>query len=182
MHLGLAGGAPGFEPEPFSLLWQRSMLQSLRASLRETQRLVRRNRSSMAEQDAARWPRSLLDDGDRLLDVFDVLRTRKLDAAPHPGPRRSAPRPGAVDRPRRRVHRLRGRAGPADRRALDQALPVERRRRDRPLARLRRAGRAGDVERAWPRRRDPGGAARAVAAGVDRADDGGVRRTATWRG
>ena len=47
MHLGLAGGAPGFEPEPFSLLWQRSMLQSLRASLRETQRLVRRSRSSL---------------------------------------------------------------------------------------------------------------------------------------
>ena len=49
MHLGLAGGAPGFEPEPFSLLWQRSMLQSLRASLRETQRLVRRSRSSLAD-------------------------------------------------------------------------------------------------------------------------------------
>ena len=79
MHLGLAGGTPGFEPEPFSLLWQRSMLQSLRASLRETQRLVRRSRSSLAEQDAA-LAAVVLDDGDRLLHVFDVLRTRKLDA------------------------------------------------------------------------------------------------------
>ena len=50
MHLGLAGGAPGFEPERFSLLWQRSILQSLRASVRETQRLVRRNRASMSPE------------------------------------------------------------------------------------------------------------------------------------
>ena len=85
----------------------------------------------------------------------------------HPRPRRPAPRPGAVDRARRRVHRLRGRARPADRRALDQALAVQRRRRDRPLARLRRARRAGDVDRARPGRRDAGRVARAVAAGVD---------------
>ena len=29
MHQALAGGADGFEPEPFTLLWQRSILQSL---------------------------------------------------------------------------------------------------------------------------------------------------------
>ena len=80
MHQGLAGGAPGFEPERFSLLWQRSTLQSLRASLRETQRLVRRNRSSMTP-DADALAGVLLDDGDGLLGVFDVLRTRKLDGA-----------------------------------------------------------------------------------------------------
>jgi maltose alpha-D-glucosyltransferase/alpha-amylase len=79
MHLGLAGGAPGFEAEPFSLLWQRSILQSMRASLRETQRLVRRNRSSLTEQDAA-LAAIVLDEGDHLLDVFGALRTRKLDA------------------------------------------------------------------------------------------------------
>ena len=31
LHLALAGGAPGFEPAPFTLLWQRSIQQSLRA-------------------------------------------------------------------------------------------------------------------------------------------------------
>ncbi len=80
MHLGLAGGAPGFEPEPFSLLWQRSIVQSLRASLRETQRMVRRNRPGMTADDGA-LADLLLDDGDQLLHAFDELRTRKLDAA-----------------------------------------------------------------------------------------------------
>jgi maltose alpha-D-glucosyltransferase/alpha-amylase len=79
MHLGLAGGAPGFEPEHFSLLWQRSMLQSLRASLRETQRLVRRSRSSMTAH-ADELAATLLEGGDELLGQFDALRTRKLDA------------------------------------------------------------------------------------------------------
>ena len=80
MHLGLAGGAPEFEPEPFSLLYQRSILQSLRASLRETQRLVGRNRATMAPQaDAA--AAVLLEEGDRLLGVFDLLRSRKLAAS-----------------------------------------------------------------------------------------------------
>ena len=79
MHLCLAGGAPGFEPEPFSLLWQRSILQSLRASLRETQRALRRARKRFAEDEAA-LAAAVVDDGDRLLATFEPLRTRKLDA------------------------------------------------------------------------------------------------------
>ena len=114
MHLGLAGGAPGFEPEPFSLLYQRSILQRLRASVRETQRMVRRNRTRLSEGDGA-LADVVLDRADELLGAFDVLRTRKLDASADPGPRRPAPRSGAVDRPRRGVHRLRGRARPSDR-------------------------------------------------------------------
>jgi maltose alpha-D-glucosyltransferase/alpha-amylase len=51
----------------------------MRASLRETQRLVRRRRSSLTEQDGA-LAAVVLDEGDRLLDVFGALRTRKLDA------------------------------------------------------------------------------------------------------
>ena len=79
LHLGLADGAPGFEAEPFSLLYQRSILQSLRASLRETQRIVRRNLDRMPD-DARELAAVVLDDGDRLLGAFDVLRRRKLDA------------------------------------------------------------------------------------------------------
>ncbi len=79
MHLNLAGGAPAFEPERFSLLWQRSIVQSLRASLRETQRAVRRNRSTIA-YDAEPMAIEVLDHGDQLLGSFDALRTRKLDA------------------------------------------------------------------------------------------------------
>jgi maltose alpha-D-glucosyltransferase/alpha-amylase len=80
MHLNLAGGAPAFEPERFSLLWQRSIVQSLRASLRETQRAVRRNRSTMPA-DAEPMVAAVLEHGDQLLAAFDTLRTRKLDAA-----------------------------------------------------------------------------------------------------
>jgi maltose alpha-D-glucosyltransferase/alpha-amylase len=80
MHLALAGGAPGFEPERFSLLFQRSIQQSLRGAVRETQRAVRRNRSSLAP-DAAELAAVLLEHGDRLLVAFDGLRSRKLDAA-----------------------------------------------------------------------------------------------------
>ena len=116
-------------------------------------RCGRRSASSVATSTGcpttpASWQQSLLDDGDRLLGAFDDLRTRKLDAAPHPGPRRPPPRPGAVDRARRRVHRLRGRARSTDRRAVDQAVAAHRRGRDHPLARLRREGRAGHVDRA----------------------------------
>ena len=80
MHLNLAGGAPAFEPERFSLLFQRSIQQSLRQSLRETQRAVRRNRAS-SPPTPRRWPSGCSSDGDRLLAAFDTLRTRKLDAA-----------------------------------------------------------------------------------------------------
>ena len=80
MHLNLAGGAPAFEPERFSLLFQRSIQQSLRQSLRETQRAVRRNRAGLPA-DAEAMAVALLEHGDRLLAAFDTLRTRKLDAA-----------------------------------------------------------------------------------------------------
>ncbi|HEU4841740.1 MAG TPA: hypothetical protein VFT09_09865, partial [Ilumatobacteraceae bacterium] len=80
MHLNLAGGAPAFEPERFSLLFQRSILQSLRQSLRDTQRGVRRARSTIPA-DAQAMAVQLLEHGDRLLERFDELRTRKLDAA-----------------------------------------------------------------------------------------------------
>jgi maltose alpha-D-glucosyltransferase/alpha-amylase len=79
MHRALAGGAPGFEPEPFSLLWQRSILQSVRGSLRATQRDLRRARRAF-DDETAELARIVIDDGDQLLASFEPLRTRKLDA------------------------------------------------------------------------------------------------------
>jgi maltose alpha-D-glucosyltransferase/alpha-amylase len=79
MHQALAGGAPGFEPEPFTLLWQRSILQSLRGSLRETQRALQRARPGL-DPAAAELADVVLGQGDRLLTMFEPLRTRKLDA------------------------------------------------------------------------------------------------------
>jgi len=80
MHVALAAGERGFEPVAATLLWQRSIVQSLRASLRETQRTLRRMGAGLAP-DARPLASALLDDGDALLGSFDVLRSRKLDSA-----------------------------------------------------------------------------------------------------
>ena len=79
MHGVLAGGGAGFQPERFSLLWQRSILQSLRASLRETQRLLRRLVGDLPP-DAVPLAQTVVEGGDGLLAPFEPLRTRKLDA------------------------------------------------------------------------------------------------------
>jgi len=79
MHQGLAGGAPGFEPQAFTLLWQRSILQSLRGSLGATKRVLRRRLGDLSDEAAA-LATTVIDHGDRLLGSFDALRTRKLDA------------------------------------------------------------------------------------------------------
>ena len=118
-----------FEPERFSLLWQRSILQSLRASLRETQRARAPQPAGARRRRRARWPSRCSTHGDRLLGVVRRAAHPQARRRAHPRPRRPPPRPGAVDRPRRRVHRLRGRARALDRRALDQALAAHRRRR-----------------------------------------------------
>jgi len=80
MHRALASGDGGFEPEQFTLLQQRAIQQSLRASLRETQRRLRRGRHALTPE-AREMATLVLDDGDSLLATFQDLRTRKFDAA-----------------------------------------------------------------------------------------------------
>ena len=81
----------------------------------------------------------------------------------HPGARRPPPRPGALDRTRLRLHRLRGRARAPDQPAPDQALAAARRGGHAAVVRLRgphvdpRRGRP----RAGPERGAGAGAARA---------------------
>ena len=65
------------------------------------------------------------------------LTAARMSARAHSDPRRLPRRPGAVDRPRRRADRLRGRAGPAAVRATPQALGAERRGRHAALVPLR---------------------------------------------
>ena len=84
LHAALATPATGtvaasLQPEPFTLLWQRSILQTVRTSTRQTMRELRRARPSLDARDA-----DLVDRAeqhlDQLLERFDRLRTDKLDA------------------------------------------------------------------------------------------------------
>ncbi|HSP28206.1 MAG TPA: alpha-glucosidase C-terminal domain-containing protein, partial [Ilumatobacteraceae bacterium] len=87
---GSAGASPGgsksrraapMAPESFTLLWQRSILQSLRNSIRSTQRDLRRARRAGRLVDAVVEQAAQLDDQlDRAMDRFDRLRDEKLDA------------------------------------------------------------------------------------------------------
>jgi maltose alpha-D-glucosyltransferase/alpha-amylase len=79
MHHALVDDDRTFAPERFTLLFQRSIQQSVRGALRETQRLLRRSRSRLDAQAAALASR-VVDEGDQLLGAFDALRSKKLDA------------------------------------------------------------------------------------------------------
>ena len=68
-------------PEPFTLLWQRSILQSLRTSIRSTQRDLRRARRGrhLADEVAEQADR-VAGRLDQLMERFERLRHRKFDA------------------------------------------------------------------------------------------------------
>jgi maltose alpha-D-glucosyltransferase/alpha-amylase len=79
--LGRTDGPPAMQPDGFNLLWQRSVLQTLRNEVKATQRDLRRARR------AGTLPTSVLEDVDRfdarvddIYERFDRLRTTKLDA------------------------------------------------------------------------------------------------------
>jgi maltose alpha-D-glucosyltransferase/alpha-amylase len=68
-------------PESFTLLWQRSILQSLRTAARSTQRDLRRAlRGGRLDPGTAEQAVLLDDQLDRLMGRFDRLRDEKLDA------------------------------------------------------------------------------------------------------
>ncbi len=68
-------------PEAFTLLWQRSILQSLRTAARSTQRDVRRAlRANRLDASTAEQAVQLDHQLDDLMDRFDRLRHEKLDA------------------------------------------------------------------------------------------------------
>jgi len=68
-------------PEGFTLLWQRSILQSLRTSIRSTQRDLRRaRRGGHLDADVGDQVERFVDQLDHLMERFDRLRHEKLDA------------------------------------------------------------------------------------------------------
>jgi maltose alpha-D-glucosyltransferase/alpha-amylase len=81
LHRTLArpGGPVPMEPEAFTLLWQRSVLQTLRNAIKSTQRELHRARRAgrlPADIDTQRLDGRV----DDLVGRFDRLRTTKLDA------------------------------------------------------------------------------------------------------
>jgi maltose alpha-D-glucosyltransferase/alpha-amylase len=76
-----ARGASPMAAESFTLLWQRSILQTLRNSVRATQRELTRARRAGSLDDQAAEQAALLDTrADELFARFDRLRTDKFDA------------------------------------------------------------------------------------------------------
>ncbi len=72
--LATAGDDDDMSPQPFTLLWQRSLLQTLRNSVRATQRALRRAKIDTSTAN------TLLQPVDDVLARFEPLRTDKLDA------------------------------------------------------------------------------------------------------
>jgi maltose alpha-D-glucosyltransferase/alpha-amylase len=96
LHLALAhidqapahartNGDASFAPQPFTLLWQRSLLQSLRTSLRATQRMLKRSANRPAGEAAAEEFDELVEalcrHPDQVLARFEPLREDKLPAS-----------------------------------------------------------------------------------------------------
>ena len=75
LHLALADSdETGLAPQGFTLLWQRSLLQTLRNGVRATQRAIRRAKLDIDGVDELMRP------VDEVLVRFDRIRAEKLDA------------------------------------------------------------------------------------------------------
>jgi maltose alpha-D-glucosyltransferase/alpha-amylase len=80
LHAALAGpDVDDFEPEPFTRLYQRSLYQAFRTSIRSTLAALRRSRSRLDEERQAVAAR-ILDSHDRLEAAIAPLRDGSLDA------------------------------------------------------------------------------------------------------
>jgi maltose alpha-D-glucosyltransferase/alpha-amylase len=79
MHLALASGSSdAFRPEPFTTLYQRSLLQSMRAQLRPTLTMLRRALSAL-DDNGRRDGQLVLDGESRLLEAFSALTRHRID-------------------------------------------------------------------------------------------------------
>jgi maltose alpha-D-glucosyltransferase / alpha-amylase len=79
--LGRPDGPAQMQPESFTLLWQRSLLQTLRNGVKATQRDVRRaRRAGGLDEGVLEHVERLAAGGDEIVARFDRLRSEKLDA------------------------------------------------------------------------------------------------------
>jgi maltose alpha-D-glucosyltransferase/alpha-amylase len=87
LHHALSGGdadeplGKSLRPEPFNLQWQRSIVQTVRNSVRATQRELKRHvRTGDLGERAEELLHVLIDRGDELISRFDRLSVDRLDA------------------------------------------------------------------------------------------------------
>ncbi|MFN3255293.1 MAG: maltose alpha-D-glucosyltransferase [Ilumatobacter sp.] len=85
LHRSLASGSgPALAPEPFTLQWQRSVIQTVRNSVRAAQRELRRRRRSSGStplsERAAELAELVIERGDDLIARFDSLVTARIPA------------------------------------------------------------------------------------------------------
>ncbi|RPJ04583.1 MAG: alpha-amylase, partial [Deltaproteobacteria bacterium] len=81
MHLALSSlaGDPDFAPEPFSMLYQRSIYQSMRGMTRQVFELLRRNRKALPKEVNERAEKVLSLEA-RTLDQFKAILQQKFSA------------------------------------------------------------------------------------------------------
>jgi len=81
MHLALFSlpGEPDFAPEPFSMLYQRSVYQSMRGLTRQVFELLRRNEKTLPKEAKAR-AEEVLSLETKVLDQFKTVLDRKFSA------------------------------------------------------------------------------------------------------
>lgn len=82
LHHALAGNRedPAFAPEPFSLLWQRSIFQTMQSLLKRTFGTLRRGLIRLADENTRKTAEEVLGSEKRILDVYRLLVRRKLSA------------------------------------------------------------------------------------------------------
>ncbi|MGA2939302.1 MAG: maltose alpha-D-glucosyltransferase [Syntrophobacteraceae bacterium] len=81
MHLALASGAsdPNFEPENFTLLWQRSLFQSMQSLQKRVFELLSSNLPRLSPETAADAS-GVLSSSDRIISIYRSILKKKISA------------------------------------------------------------------------------------------------------
>jgi maltose alpha-D-glucosyltransferase/alpha-amylase len=81
LHIALASGStyPDFAPEPFSLLYQRSIYQSMRSLTRRSMQLLSANREKLPAEAKEEASRALASET-KILDVYRKILGKKINA------------------------------------------------------------------------------------------------------
>jgi maltose alpha-D-glucosyltransferase / alpha-amylase len=82
LHLALASNAedPDFAPEPFSVLYQRSIYQSMQSAARRSLQLLKKNLASLSGEEIKKAAEEILQREKDIMDHYGAILKRKLSA------------------------------------------------------------------------------------------------------